>query len=132
MGEILYAQGLANYRLGRRREANYHWVRVLTEIPEGRYYQRARLAAMGPAYGMPSPDLAPAGAAQAQRWHSRRADPSRLPGSDLGYGTSAQGHLGTEATPEQFLRIAYRDYAEVQRRQARAVRVATRETQTHR
>ena len=49
MDELLYWKGLSYYHLGKRREANYTWVRVLKEIPEGRYYQRARLAAMGPA-----------------------------------------------------------------------------------
>jgi tetratricopeptide (TPR) repeat protein len=117
LGEILYWKGISYARLGRWREANHTWMRVLQEVPEGRYYQRARLAAMGPGYALASPDLGAVGAVTV-RWRQRRGDPSRLPGSDLGYGTSSRGDAGTEATPERFLRKARRDYREFERRRA--------------
>jgi tetratricopeptide (TPR) repeat protein len=118
--ELLYAKGLAYYHTGKRRNANYTWVRLMTELPEDRYYQKARLAAMGPSYSLPSPDLLLPGAKVLRHYVARGTDPSRLPGSDLGYGTSSDGRMGTDETPERFLLRAYHDHDEVRRRLARA------------
>ncbi len=120
LDELLYAKGLSYYRLGRRRDANHTWVRILEELPEGRYYQRARLAAMGPTYSPPSPDLALPGASPVLRLIASAPDPSRLRGAELGFGTSSDGRVGTDETPERFLRRAYRDHGEIERRRRRS------------
>lgn len=114
--ELLYAKGLCYYHLGRVPLANYTWIRILEEMPEGRFYQKARLAAMGPGAPSPSPDLFLGGKAPTVLRLPGSENPAKTPAAKAGVGVRRDGLVITEETPERLLQRAYQDYDQLQRR----------------